>query len=234
MWAVERESEILKGTYRCAGSRTVADLFDEYGRRVSEKKLGAHWELTRFKAFKKKLPRPCGQTAYGSLVTRLGRMARRPACRRGHDAAGRSGSVIREVNLFSAAFHTAVREWKWLSASPLTDVKRPKDPLPRPRVYRQDEIDRLILCTGYEFGQTPTTKTARVACAFLFALETAMRAGEIVRMVWPEVDGERRVVHVTKTKTGIPRDVPLSQRALEILDQLKAAEVRIGRFCVRV
>jgi uncharacterized membrane protein len=35
-WAAERETEILKGTYRGAGSRTVADLFNEYETRVSD------------------------------------------------------------------------------------------------------------------------------------------------------------------------------------------------------
>jgi hypothetical protein len=56
MWATEKEHEIQKGTYAGAGSRTVADLFDEYAKRVSEGKLGGHWERTRFKAFKKNFP----------------------------------------------------------------------------------------------------------------------------------------------------------------------------------
>jgi integrase len=42
-----------------------------------------------------------------------------------------------------------------------------------------------------------------------------------VRLTWGEVDEDRRFVHIPKTKAGIPRDVPLSPRALEILEQLK-------------
>ncbi|MFM0647966.1 site-specific integrase [Paraburkholderia bryophila] len=220
-WAVEKESEIMKGTHQGAGSRTVADLFDEYAKRVSNGKLGGHWELTRFKAFKKNFPDLAAKlltevSSHDWGIWRDARLGGTDAMR----PVG-AGSVIREVNLFSAAFQTACKEWKWIAASPLTDMKRPKDPLPRARVYRQEEIDRLILCAGYEFDQTPTTKTARVACALLFALETAMRAGEIVGMDWKHVDEKRRFVHLPRTKTGIPRDVPLSPRALEIIGQLR-------------
>jgi integrase len=219
-WAVEKENEIMKGTYQGAGSRTVADLFDEYARRVSEKKLGGHWEVTRFKAFKRNFPDLAAKlltktNSHDWGVWRDARLAGTDKMR----AVG-AGSVIREVNLYSAAFQTAVKEWKWMQASPLTDMKRPKEPLPRSRMFFEEEIDRLMLCAGYEFDVTPTTKTARVACAFLFALETAMRMGEIVGMDWSRVDLERRFVHLPKTKTGIPRDVPLSPRALEILEQL--------------
>lgn len=46
----------MKGTYSGAGSRTVADLFDEYAKRVSDGKAGGQWDRTRFKAFKKNFP----------------------------------------------------------------------------------------------------------------------------------------------------------------------------------
>jgi integrase len=220
-WAVEKENEILKGTYRGAGSRTVADLFDEYAKRVSDSKPGGQWERTRFKAFRKNFPdlasKPLTDVSpYDFGLWRDARLAGSDTMR-----PVSAGSVIRETNLFSAAFQTAVKEWKWLSASPLTNVKRPKEPTPRSRVYQVEEIEKLLLCTGYERGQTPSTKTARVGCAFQFALETAMRAGEIVRMDWKHVDEGRRYAHLPRTKTGVPRDVPLSPRALEILEQLK-------------
>ena len=55
----------------------------------------------------------------------------------------------------------------------------------------------------------------RVALAFLFAIETACRGGEIVRLQWADVS--ERSVHLPKTKNGDKRDVPLSLRAREIL-----------------
>jgi hypothetical protein len=56
MWAVAKESEILKGTYQGAGARTVTDLFDEYAKRVSDGKQGGAWERVRFTQFKREFP----------------------------------------------------------------------------------------------------------------------------------------------------------------------------------
>lgn len=51
----------------------------------------------------------------------------------------------------------------------------------------------------------------------LFALETAMRRGEIALMRWKDVDLKLRYVHLPKTKNGEARSVPLSPAALDIL-----------------
>ncbi|RMG23913.1 MAG: site-specific integrase, partial [Methanobacteriota archaeon] len=51
----------------------------------------------------------------------------------------------------------------------------------------------------------------------LIAIETAMRRGEIASMEWRYVDLRRRVVHLPDTKNGESRDVPLSTRAVEVL-----------------
>ena len=66
--------------------------------------------------------------------------------------------------------------------------------------------------------QTVTTKSGAAAIAFLFAIETAMRAGEICGLTAPDITG--RVAHLPQTKNGRKRDVPLSRRALELLAYL--------------
>jgi len=50
-----------------------------------------------------------------------------------------------------------------------------------------------------------------------FALETAMRRGELVDMRWTHVDLAKRILHVPVTKTETPRYIPLSTKAAEIL-----------------
>ncbi len=52
------------------------------------------------------------------------------------------------------------------------------------------------------------------------ALETAMRRGELASMRWEHLDRRARVLLVPETKTGEPRRVPLSSRALAVLDGL--------------
>ena len=53
-----------------------------------------------------------------------------------------------------------------------------------------------------------------------FAIETAMRQGEIIGMTWGMVDLRRRVVHLPDTKNGLARDVPLSSAAEQVLSAL--------------
>ena len=65
---------------------------------------------------------------------------------------------------------------------------------------------------------TPVTVSARVGFAYLFALETAMRAGEIVGLLWSDIKGN--LAHLRKTKNGDSRDVPLSKEALRLVSLL--------------
>ncbi|HDR0714927.1 TPA: site-specific integrase, partial [Pasteurella multocida] len=67
----------------------------------------------------------------------------------------------------------------------------------------------------------PTTKISRVGAAILFAIETAMRAGEICNLTWEFINLDNRTCFLPKTKNGHPRTVPLSKRAVKILLNLQ-------------
>jgi integrase len=43
-----------------------------------------------------------------------------------------------------------------------------------------------------------------------FAIETAMRRGEIMSIEWSRIRWQDRIVHLPDTKNGYSRDVPLS------------------------
>lgn len=124
-----------------------------------------------------------------------------------------AAAVNRDWNLLNHACNLAMREWEWLRRNPMTAVKRPAATPARARRISQDEIDRLL----YACGWPGDTVQARVGDCLLFALETAMRAGEICGLTWPHVHD--RHVHIPTTKNGHPRDVPLSAAAREILDR---------------
>jgi integrase len=127
------------------------------------------------------------------------------------------GTVTREMNLLSHVFSVARREWKWLASSPTTDVTRPKANPARDRRISGQEIERICLALNWRHdaaGIAPESKQQRIAIAFLFAIETAMRAGEICALTHADVNGAVARLHMTKN--GFPRDVPLSPRALEL------------------
>ena len=53
-----------------------------------------------------------------------------------------------------------------------------------------------------------------------WALATAMRRGEIAGLIWERVNIERRSAHLSVTKNGSARSVPLSCDVLVVLDSL--------------
>ncbi len=77
------------------------------------------------------------------------------------------------------------------------------------------------LAPGVRRDRRPTASELKILLAshigvlVEFAIETAMRRGEIANMLPDHVDGE--LLRVPKTKTDAPRIIPLSPRAQEIL-----------------
>jgi integrase len=49
-----------------------------------------------------------------------------------------------------------------------------------------------------------------------------MRRGELIDLQWQHVDLGRRVAHLPLTKNGDSRDIPLSRRAVAVLEELKS------------
>lgn len=212
-WADRREEEIREGRTVIDGGRTVADLFGRYAREVSPTKRGERWEVLRLGLLSRM---PLGQVRLAELSA--GHVAEWRDARLQQVSAG---SVLREMNLMRHAFETARREWGWLDVSPMQDVRRPRAPRPRDRRPTQDEIDRIVLSLGFDEGGPVESTSQRVAVAYLFAIETAMRAGEICGLLPENVDLASRVAHLPMTKNGRARDVPLSARAVELLEMLK-------------
>lgn len=222
-WATTKEHEINLGKLSVGSTRTVADAMREYEKRVSPTKRSARWEAIRFAAFIRDFPDLAEKRLTDVNADDMGRW--RDARIAGDPLTGRkmvgSATVLREINLFSHVFTTARDEWKWITESPFKGMRRPAEPQPRKRRYTDGEIQLLLDQLGYRPDEPPLTKSARVGATLLFALETAMRAGEIVGLTWNHVDRDKRYAHLPRTKNEDARDVPLSPRALAILDQLE-------------
>lgn len=126
----------------------------------------------------------------------------------------------------SSAPNVARTEWGLLKANPLSDVRRPAKPIPRDRLATKDEMKKLSHSAGADLGHA----TARAYHAFLFAMETAMRAGEITGLTWDRVDLTKCVARLTHTKNGRPRDVPLSSEAARLIEAVPRADPVFGVY----
>jgi integrase len=216
-WAAERETEIRKqATTGVDVRKTCGDAFNRYGREVSIHKKKTRWEQTRLAFIGNQTVggtpgTPLKDVLLNSLTSdMLGQWRDK---RLNVDKVAGS-TVNRDFSLLSNVFTVARKEWKWMRASPSTDVRRPKDPPPRDRRILEDEIDMITLASG--FCETKVRKVGqRVGVAFLFAIESAMRAGEICGLRPPDINGS--VATLEDTKNGTRRHVPLSPRALELL-----------------
>lgn len=209
-WAHQREAELVGARLP---EHTVLDALRRYSREVCPKHRGEAWEIVRLRMM-----------ARDKIAS-----VRLPALRPTHIAEWRErrllsvsgASVRREMNLLQSVFKACRKDWGWLNSDPLKDVDRPRSPPSRRRRISQDEIDRLTLALGYD-GGAPSTVSDLVALAFLFAIETAMRSGEILGLRWQDI-GEKSVT-LPLTKNGDTRRVPLSPRAREIIGLLPRSD----------
>ncbi len=123
-------------------------------------------------------------------------------------------TLARQLAPLSNMFNIARREWGLpLGENPLSNLRiRAKDNR-RDRRLRHGELDML-------HAANKQTRNPLILPIVLFALETAMRRGEILAMTWSEVDLEKRSVVIREPKNGHPRSIPLTMRARDILTTL--------------
>ena len=223
-WAADRERELDDIAGGGLPRKTVREALERYLADESPKKRGHKWEAIRINSWMGREDRT-GEPSKLRLpwldlpLSNLGPETL-ASWRDSRLKAVSPGSVLRDLHLMGAILETARREWKWLRTNPLRDVRRPPQPEARTRRISDDEIDRLCLALGWDEEQVKT-QTQEVAAAFLFAIETAMRQGEILGLSWDSVDLSRRVAHLPKTKNGSARDVPLSTRAIQIMELMR-------------
>lgn len=115
-------------------------------------------------------------------------------------------TVTNDLNALSKVYKIARTEWGFRGLyNPLTDVRRPVGGQPRDRRLAAGEYERL--------RDAPVTVCPNWSSVFVFAVETAMRRGEIASLSWTQVDLANRVARLDLTKNGDSRDVPLSSLA---------------------
>lgn len=125
-------------------------------------------------------------------------------------------TVKREWGTLSSVYNHSVLVWGLdLPPNPFKAVKRPKASPARYQRITHDDCQKLLDAFGYESNRPPKLLREYTAWALLFAIETGMRAGEICKLDWQDVivvrDG--MIAHLSDTKNGSARDVPLSAEA---------------------
>ena len=131
-----------------------------------------------------------------------------------------AGTVLRDVSLYSAIFTYAQKELFLIDSNPFSLVSKPSKPKSRNRRISESEIDLILEAHDYKRGQAPTEAQHFIAWAFLFAIETTMRQGEILSIERSNIFDD--YIHLPDTKNGDYRNVPLLESAKELLRLIPA------------
>jgi len=205
-WSAETERRIKAGK-SVFTEKTLEDAVMQYLLTVSPKKRSNAWEQRRGLWLCRD---PLARTRLDLLTPQI--LADwRDARLTGPNAV--SGSTVkRDFNFISAVLTVARKEWRWISVNPCADVARTQDNPSRKRRVTSDELATLY----HVAGSDPATMQGRTILCFEFCIETALRVGEALQVGLHSRVGS--TVHIPQTKNGDPRSVPLSPRAIEILD----------------
>ncbi|MFC1154504.1 tyrosine-type recombinase/integrase [Pasteurella multocida] len=211
-WALDIEQKIINGVFTDIPDITFSQLVDKYIKEVSVNKKGYRAEklrLIRLMNMPISSVRLIDLQEHHFVQWRDERLSQVSAA-----------SVLREWNTLSHIITTAINEWKYLKENHLKNLKKPAIPPERNRRYSAEEIERLTFVAGYDFNYLPLTVQSRTAAAMLFAIETAMRAGEICNAKWEDLRADCKILHIPTSKNGHARDIPLSSQARKIINHL--------------
>lgn len=126
------------------------------------------------------------------------------------DRAGqvKPGTVNKELVRLRHLLNRAL-VWGNLKANPAKGISPLREPPPRVKYLVPEQVDRLLeACGRHSVGLWAITR---------LALSTGMRQGELLGLLWGDIDLEARNVTLRKTKNNDVRVVPLNREAREAL-----------------
>jgi len=136
-------------------------------------------------------------------------------------------TVNRDLDDISAILNHARKEWGIPVANLVAEIRRPSRGKGRDRILELEEEKRLFMALQggrNEQGRfVGGTRNPWVKPVVQIALETAMRRGELLSLQWKNINFTKRTAYLPLTKNGDVRVVPLSQKAMQILQSLPRA-----------
>ena len=124
-----------------------------------------------------------------------------------------SGTVRNALATLSAVLRHAASEWGFDALqNPVIRIRRPAPGKARTRRVLAGEVEAI----------KAATESSLLPAIVDLGIETAMRQGEIARLLWEHIDLKGCTAHLPDTKNGEARTVPLSLRAGEILRGMRS------------
>jgi integrase len=209
-WARKQEAlmdaKALPPTDALLKQTTLAQLIDRYRLEVTPKKRGRLAEDCRLRRL---IRDPIADLQLASLSPQhLADFRDRRL------QSVKPASIRKELYLIGSAIDVATKEWGFpFQSNPMRRIALPVAHDARDRRLQPGEAVRLrtaiAMCRNKLIG--PVVE---------LAVETGLRRGELLNLTWGNVDLGRRVAHIPVTKTGKPRTIPLTDRAVVVIKGL--------------
>ena len=136
-----------------------------------------------------------------------------------------SGETVRkELLLFRRMIQFADTEWDIYlpQGNVAKDISLPEKSKERDRRLKSYE-EEALMSEAKSYG-------GHIEDLMILAIETAMRRGELLKLQWRYINFDKRTAHLSDTKNGDSRTVPLSTKAVEVLQR----QNRDGEFLFQI
>lgn len=209
-WARTTEDEIIRGVYIVKShseKTTIAKALDRYLKEITPTKKPSSQkpEIRRERIVRKHL----GKYSLASLSA-----ANLAQYRDKRLSEGMSATSVRlELALISHLYTIAIKEWGMgLVVNPVSNIRKPKPAKGRNRRLVGNEEERLLnVCESHS--------NPMLAWIVKMAIYTAMRHSEIVNLTREQINLTRRTIFLADTKNGESRTVPLTNKALIVIQE---------------
>lgn len=216
-WARSIEDEMVKGVFiqRAPSQRLTLEVaLDRYLKDVSVTKsiFTQRGETSKSKQLKVEL----GKYSLAAITPDLVAGYRDKRLE-----AGKKPNTVRlELALLGHLFTVAMQEWGiGLAYNPVANIRKPSPGEGRDRRLASAEETKLIEAVSNH-------SNPMLGWIVRAALATGMRSNEIVTLRRAQVDLNRRVIRLTKTKNGSERTVPMTLEAKAIFEEALANPIR--------
>ncbi len=197
------KAELLQGKYNLAenkGEMLFKKLVEEYNNYAMSNKLSWKKDLSRVNSLLDYFGNKKLRDITPIVIERYRIERKKHRKKNGNPLT--AASINRETSILRKMFSIAV-ENDWINDNPCLarKVKPFREDSKRERFLEpNEEIKLLSLCVGQLEYLKPI---------LICALHTGMRRGEILNLKWDYIDLKQGFITVTKTKSGIDRNIPL-------------------------
>lgn len=208
-WRTATISDMKRGRFvdrRESETTTLLEMLKKYEKEVTPRKKSKDRELTRIARWKnhKLASRTLAAIKPKDIATF--RDERREQ--------KRAENTIRlDIALISSVFEYCRKDWGIEVENPCRKIKLPGGSKKRERRVSAEEEVAL-----FEYLPKAMPRTRNINELITLELETGMRQSEILGIEWKDVHTKEKLIHLDDTKSGDPRNVPLSPKAIKMLE----------------